>query len=102
MLKKGPKFALFFRVIAFSVVGIMALVLAVSFVITNDHDSVFDMLLASVPILAMLIFGSQLDLVRIWLCRRGDYAPASVQDGDEETSDLSHHNFVSNPRFDQP
>jgi len=90
MLKEGRKFAMFFRVVAFSFIGIMALVLAVSFVITNDHDGVFDMLLASVPLLATLIFGSQLDLLRIWTCRRGDYVPASVKSVDDDESARSN------------
>ncbi|KXN84085.1 hypothetical protein AN958_00472 [Leucoagaricus sp. SymC.cos] len=47
VLKEGTMFTMLFRVIAFSIIGVLALVLSVAFVSTNDHDGVFDMLLAS-------------------------------------------------------
>ncbi|KAF9445360.1 hypothetical protein P691DRAFT_762570 [Macrolepiota fuliginosa MF-IS2] len=80
MLREGTMFAMLFRVVAFSIFGIMALGVSVSFVVTNNHDGVFDMLLASLPLLAMLIFGSQMDLVRVWMCRRRGYIPAGKSD----------------------
>jgi len=101
MLKEGLKFAMLFRVVAFSVIGISAFVLAVTFVITDNHDTVFDMLLASVPLLAMLIFGSQLDLLRVWTCRRGAYVPASlkaVDDDESRRSGLSGYTPVPDSR----
>lgn len=58
------------RVMIFSLLGALALGVAVAYVITWKHDQAFDMLLASLPVLAFLIFGSQLDLLRVWTCRR--------------------------------
>ncbi|KAF5349163.1 hypothetical protein D9756_009399 [Leucocoprinus leucothites] len=84
VLKAGMMLAMLFRVFAFSIIGIMALGLSVTFVITNDHDGAFDMLLASMPVLAMLIFGSQKDLIRVWLCQRGGYDPANTKPIDED------------------
>ncbi|KAF8067919.1 hypothetical protein FPV67DRAFT_1449507 [Lyophyllum atratum] len=49
------------RVMIFSLLGALALGVAVAYVITWKHDQAFDMILASLPVLAFLIFGSQLE-----------------------------------------
>ncbi|KAF9458171.1 hypothetical protein BDZ94DRAFT_1271413 [Collybia nuda] len=58
------------RVMVFSLLGALALGVAVAYVITWQHDQVFDMILASLPVIAVLIFGTQMDLVHVWMCRR--------------------------------
>ncbi|TFK41759.1 hypothetical protein BDQ12DRAFT_720573 [Crucibulum laeve] len=54
------------RVMVFSFLGVLALAVAVAYAITSQHDQAFDLLLASLPVLAVLIFGTQMDLVRVW------------------------------------
>jgi len=65
----GKSITMVIRVMLFSILGALALGVAVAYVITWQHDQAFDMILASLPLLAFLIFGSQLDLIRIWTCR---------------------------------
>jgi hypothetical protein len=63
------------RVMIFSLLGALALGVAVAYVVTYQHDQAFDMILASLPVLAFLIFGTQLDLVRVWMCHRDPKPP---------------------------
>jgi len=84
------------RVMVFSIIGALALGVAVAYVITWQHDQAFDMILASLPVLALLIFGSQLDLIRIWTCR-----PHRTSTITEKPLILSRYSAVSsNESFD--
>ncbi|RDB27488.1 hypothetical protein Hypma_003845 [Hypsizygus marmoreus] len=58
------------RIMLFSLLGVLALGVAIAYVMTSKHGQVFDIILASLPVLAVFIFGSQLDILRIWMCRR--------------------------------
>ncbi|GLB38954.1 hypothetical protein LshimejAT787_0601160 [Lyophyllum shimeji] len=78
------------RVMVFSLVGALALGVAIAYVVTYQHDQAFDMILASLPVMAFLIFGSQPDLARVWMCRRDRTCQAA-----EKSLLLSHSQYSS-------
>ncbi|KAH0582068.1 hypothetical protein H2248_011724 [Termitomyces sp. 'cryptogamus'] len=66
---RGYSITMVIRVMVFNLLGALALGVVVAYVMTWQHGLAFDMILATLPVLAVLIFGSQLDLIRIWTCR---------------------------------
>jgi len=65
----SQSFALVARVMIFSLLGVLALGVAIAYVMTAKHGQAFDIILACLPVLAVLVFGSQLDLIRTWTCQ---------------------------------
>ncbi|KAK0473754.1 hypothetical protein IW261DRAFT_676187 [Armillaria novae-zelandiae] len=55
------------RVVAFGLVGLLALIVSAIYVFTNRQGSAFDIVLALVPNFGVIIFGSQADIVRVWM-----------------------------------
>ncbi|KAK0203932.1 hypothetical protein DFS33DRAFT_845524 [Desarmillaria ectypa] len=55
------------RVVTFGLVGLLALVVSAIYVFTNRQDAEFDIILALLPNFAVVIFGSQADIVRVWM-----------------------------------
>ncbi|KAK0203954.1 hypothetical protein DFS33DRAFT_1432737 [Desarmillaria ectypa] len=55
------------RVLAFSAVGCMAIVLGFVFVLNSYHGPALNLILGSVPLLAVLLFGTQQDILDSWL-----------------------------------
>lgn len=68
--RSGQSFTMVVRVMVFSLLGALALGAGVAHAITVHHDQPFDMILACVPVLATIVFGSQLDLVYVWICHK--------------------------------
>jgi len=65
----NQSFALVARVMVFSLLGVLALGVAVAYVMTSKHGQAFDIILACLPVLAVLVFGSQMDLLRTLMCQ---------------------------------
>jgi len=63
----GESITMVIRVLVFSSLGVLSLVMAVAWVIAYSHDQAFDIILALLPVSAFLVFGSQMDLVRVWM-----------------------------------
>jgi len=56
-----------FRVMFFTFAGGLGFVVSVVYVLSWKPGAEFDIVLAIIPVLALMIFGSQLDLMRSWL-----------------------------------
>ncbi|KAK0444557.1 uncharacterized protein EV420DRAFT_1574474 [Desarmillaria tabescens] len=55
------------RVVTFGLVGLLALIVSAIYVFTNRQGAEFDIILALVPNFGVVIFGSQADIVRVWM-----------------------------------
>ncbi|KAK0439337.1 hypothetical protein EV421DRAFT_855479 [Armillaria borealis] len=55
------------RVMTFGLVGLLALIVSAIYVFTNRQGSAFDIVLALVPNFGVVIFGSQVDIMRVWM-----------------------------------
>ncbi|PBK94824.1 hypothetical protein ARMGADRAFT_68068 [Armillaria gallica] len=55
------------RVVTFGLVGLLALIVSAIWVFTNRQGSAFDIVLALVPNFGVVIFGSQADIMRVWM-----------------------------------
>lgn len=55
------------RVMIFTLIGGITLVMAVMFTAANKHNITFDLIISIFPLLTFLVFGTQMDLLRSWL-----------------------------------
>ncbi|KAJ7636730.1 hypothetical protein FB45DRAFT_449330 [Roridomyces roridus] len=57
------------RVIIFSVIGVLAIVLSAIFVFSanEDHGASVNIVLALIPVLAVIVFSSQRDIISVWM-----------------------------------
>ncbi|GLB38953.1 hypothetical protein LshimejAT787_0601150 [Lyophyllum shimeji] len=55
------------RVVAFTFVGIFAIALSLVFFFTIDRASALNIVISIVPVSAVLIFGTQPDVLRVWM-----------------------------------
>ncbi|KAF8957395.1 hypothetical protein BDZ97DRAFT_1846574 [Flammula alnicola] len=74
ILKSNPQStATTIRGVAFTVIGFATLVIAMVFTIANVDILAFDLVLATFPLLALLVFGTQKDLVLAWFSYEAPY-----------------------------
>jgi len=59
--------SMMFRVFLFSVFGIFALGLSIFFFFTVHHGAALNIVVAFIPVMAVCVFGSQKDLLRVWM-----------------------------------
>jgi hypothetical protein len=55
------------RVVAFTFVGILAIVLSIVFFFIIHHGADLNIIISIVPVTAVLMFGTQADLLRVWM-----------------------------------
>ncbi|KAF5363065.1 hypothetical protein D9758_012662 [Tetrapyrgos nigripes] len=55
------------RVFGFSIFGVFALILSLFFIFTIHHGADLNIVVATIPVAALLIFGSQRDLLNVYL-----------------------------------
>ncbi|KAF9071787.1 hypothetical protein BDP27DRAFT_1361468 [Rhodocollybia butyracea] len=55
------------RIFVFSVFGVVALILSVFFVATIHHGAALNVVVSFLPVVAVLIFGTQTDLLGVWM-----------------------------------
>ncbi|KAF8157152.1 hypothetical protein B0H34DRAFT_798458 [Crassisporium funariophilum] len=63
--KYSPSTAL--RIIGFSMFGILAIALSIVFASSKDRDPELNIILSLLPAAAVLIFGTQSDILRVWM-----------------------------------
>ncbi|KAJ7638343.1 hypothetical protein FB45DRAFT_902552 [Roridomyces roridus] len=66
------------RVMIFSLLGVLGMGVGFAYVIFSEQGPVFDIILAALPASGVLIFGTQMDLVNVWLFRH----PTQEEDHD--------------------
>lgn len=59
--------AMAFRVMLFTFLGTVGFMVSVVYVVTWKRGAEFDIVLAIIPVSALLIFGTQMDLLRAWM-----------------------------------
>ncbi|RDB27558.1 hypothetical protein Hypma_003850 [Hypsizygus marmoreus] len=83
----GQSIAMAIRIGVFTIMGIAAIAVALVFTVTEKRGVQFDVLLASIPLSAAVIFGSQWDLLRVWMFWK-------PYDADSEPAQRSEHSVV--------
>ncbi|KAJ2914168.1 hypothetical protein MD484_g6229, partial [Candolleomyces efflorescens] len=70
-------FATAIRAIVFTTLGLLSLIIALVYSSRPTHELGFDLVLSTFPVLALLIFGTQPDLLEVWAFwkSRSVYAP---------------------------
>ncbi|KAG6873345.1 hypothetical protein C0995_000205 [Termitomyces sp. Mi166 len=104
LFKRAPyALSMVFRVASFTLLGLMALVFSLIFFFDVHHGGALDIVLSlcrfslrfnvseqssvdtlSVPVLAVLIFGTQSDILRAWMFWKKPKPAETVNDGEEE------------------
>ncbi|KAK0192390.1 hypothetical protein F5146DRAFT_1039616 [Armillaria mellea] len=73
--------SLTFRVLAFSAMGCMAIVLGFVFVFNSYRGPALNLTLGSIPLLAVLLFGTQQDILDSWFYANPSWmAPGTSRD----------------------
>ncbi|TFK25325.1 hypothetical protein FA15DRAFT_668551 [Coprinopsis marcescibilis] len=71
------------RVLAFSVIGLMAMALGVVFASISGREPELNMILATVPALVVIVFGTQKDLIDAWMFwRQKKHSSTGVDDAE--------------------
>lgn len=59
--------SLLIRVFAFTLFGMIAIALGIYFTFTVHHGAELNVLISTLPVVAILIFGTQKDLLQVWM-----------------------------------
>ncbi|TFL06710.1 hypothetical protein BDV98DRAFT_559867 [Pterulicium gracile] len=65
--RKGDFLATVIRITAFTFVGFLAIIISLIFISDRDRGDLSNIFIALAPIAAVLIFGTQGDMVRVWM-----------------------------------
>lgn len=65
--RKGDFLATVIRITVFTFVGLLAIIISLIFISDRDHGDLSNIFIALAPIAAVLIFGTQGDMVRVWM-----------------------------------
>ncbi|KAF8157153.1 hypothetical protein B0H34DRAFT_489316 [Crassisporium funariophilum] len=76
--RNGHSVATTMRGLMFSFIGLATLIIALIFTITGQSTMLLDIVLATFPVLALLVFGTQKDLFQAWFHWKGS---SSVSEG---------------------
>lgn len=68
MTRGSPCLTTALRGMLFSVIGVLTVFVAIALAITQAQSLTLDIILASLPTLALVVFGSQHDLIYSWFC----------------------------------
>jgi len=86
------------RVMIFSFLGALGLGVGVAYVIFSKQGPVFDILLALLPGCGIIIFGTHMDLINVWLFwRRPRGADRAMGEDDVKSPSI----YVPTPRFER-
>jgi len=96
ILKDRQLIKMALRVMIFSLLGALGLGVGVAYVLFSKQGPVFDILLALLPASGIIIFGSHMDLIRVWLFWR---RPQNV--AGESESLKSPSIYVPTPRSER-
>jgi len=86
------------RVMVFSLLGVLGLGIGFAYVLFSERGLVFDVIMAILPAAGVIIFGTQMDLVNVWLFRRPTEdsdldndlkSPSSIYDPTPRLEDLN-------------
>ncbi|KIY66219.1 hypothetical protein CYLTODRAFT_491641 [Cylindrobasidium torrendii FP15055 ss-10] len=64
--RNRPLISLSIRILVFALLGVLAIGLALVFVFVKYHGPVINIILATLPVFAAIIFGSQQDIIDVW------------------------------------
>ncbi|CAA7268905.1 unnamed protein product [Cyclocybe aegerita] len=67
MRQNSHSVATMLRVLVFALLGVVMAIVAIVFAITGEQDLPLDIVLSIIPFLALLVFGTQKDLIQAWL-----------------------------------
>ncbi|KAJ7499476.1 hypothetical protein FB451DRAFT_39763 [Mycena latifolia] len=96
LLKDRQLTTMALRVMIFSLLGALGLGVGVAYVLYSKQGPVFDILLALLPICGVIIFGTHMDLINVWLFWRLPRGAGS------ETDELKSPSiYVPTPRFER-
>jgi len=79
------------RVIVFSSLGLTAVAIGIVYVVTWSRGGEYDVAMASLPAGACVIFGSQMDLIHVWMFWR---RKSANKDSTAESSIPTDHSFM--------
>jgi len=96
ILKDRQLIKMALRVMIFSLLGALGLGVGIAYVLFSKQGPVFDILLALLPASGIIIFGSHMDLIRVWLFW---HRPRSVAGESESLKSPSIH--VPTPRSER-
>jgi len=74
------------RVVVFAFLGILAIALSLVIFFIVDHGAPLNIILSIVPVSAVLVFGSQADLLGVWMFWKKP--PVMTEDADEKQTDM--------------
>jgi len=63
----GNAIRMVLRVMLFSLLGAVGLGVGIAFIVTWEHGPAFDLIMAALPVSGVIIFGSQMDLISVWM-----------------------------------
>ncbi|KAF7301187.1 hypothetical protein MIND_00683200 [Mycena indigotica] len=83
------------RVILFSLLGALSLGIGVAYVLYSIPGSSFDVIMSTLPVGGCLIFGTQADLLRVWMFWRHPAATPAIPKGTESTQSMVSKQYGS-------
>ncbi|KAF9561178.1 hypothetical protein CPC08DRAFT_750117 [Agrocybe pediades] len=83
-----------FRVIGFSVLGMLAVALSVLFAASEDRDPEVNIIISALSPSAFLIFGTQHDIIRAWMFWRKEEVPEIKDSVNSRTELGSNFQFI--------
>ncbi|KAF9029160.1 hypothetical protein BDZ89DRAFT_1160009 [Hymenopellis radicata] len=100
--RNHPVLSLSIRVLAFSIFGCLAIALALAFAFTPSRGAIPNLILATLPFIAALIFGTQQDILDVWLsllcCRKPKRRQLSISQPSTSVSSRIADWEVATPR----
>ncbi|TFK25326.1 hypothetical protein FA15DRAFT_755855 [Coprinopsis marcescibilis] len=87
-LDNAKLFATAIRVISFGSIGFLTLTVALAYSTQSPHQEIFDLILSTFPIMALLTFGTQKDLLNAWAFWRRKRPPPETRSSYETLQTL--------------
>ncbi|KAJ7477265.1 hypothetical protein B0H11DRAFT_2030482 [Mycena galericulata] len=92
-LKNSKLLPMAIRIMVFSLMAAIGLGIGFAYVLFSERAPVFDIMISILPASAVVIFGTQMDLVNVWLFR----VPVEDNDKDDDLKSTSS-TYVQTPR----
>ncbi|KAF8217621.1 hypothetical protein K438DRAFT_2006688 [Mycena galopus ATCC 62051] len=65
--RQSRALSIIIRVVIFTIFGILAITLSGIFVFSNSHGAALNIVFATMPVVAVVVFATQRDIIRVWM-----------------------------------
>ncbi|KAJ7179645.1 hypothetical protein C8R46DRAFT_646150 [Mycena filopes] len=97
LLQDRPLMTMAIRVMVFSLLGALGLGIGIAYVLFSKQGPAFDIIMALLPAVGVLVFGSHSDLINVWLFWRP--SPPAVEVDDKSSTTVTTPIFNIGPNF---